>query len=82
MEEVGVVLLNRPESNEPPSKTTLIRFFSSPHAARVSISSSLRELRQNVARLLVNQLPALELDQVNYDCNVIDEIFEQYLENQ
>uniref|UniRef100_A0A3P9HQI6 Uncharacterized protein n=1 Tax=Oryzias latipes TaxID=8090 RepID=A0A3P9HQI6_ORYLA len=37
------------------------------------------ELRQNVGRLLVSSMPALELDQVNYECNVIDEILEQYL---
>uniref|UniRef100_A0A673AUK8 MORC family CW-type zinc finger 3a n=1 Tax=Sphaeramia orbicularis TaxID=375764 RepID=A0A673AUK8_9TELE len=37
------------------------------------------ELRHNVGRLLVTYMPALELDQVNYDCNVIDEILEQYL---
>lgn len=48
----------------------------------VSFSSSLRDLRQNVARLLANQVPALGLDQVNYDCNVIDELFDQYLKNQ
>ncbi|XP_029980740.1 MORC family CW-type zinc finger protein 3a isoform X2 [Sphaeramia orbicularis] len=40
---------------------------------------SLVELRHNVGRLLVTYMPALELDQVNYDCNVIDEILEQYL---
>uniref|UniRef100_H2MUF6 MORC family CW-type zinc finger 3a n=1 Tax=Oryzias latipes TaxID=8090 RepID=H2MUF6_ORYLA len=40
---------------------------------------SLIELRQNVGRLLVSSMPALELDQVNYECNVIDEILEQYL---
>uniref|UniRef100_A0A3B3D9T4 MORC family CW-type zinc finger 3a n=1 Tax=Oryzias melastigma TaxID=30732 RepID=A0A3B3D9T4_ORYME len=41
--------------------------------------TSLIELRQNVGRLLVSYMPALELDQVNYECNVIDEILEQYL---
>lgn len=46
-----------------------------------SFAKSLRELRQNVARLLIRHLPALELDQINYDCNVIDEILEQCLGN-
>ncbi|KAJ3592361.1 hypothetical protein NHX12_007488 [Muraenolepis orangiensis] len=36
------------------------------------------ELRHNVARLLLRYVP-LELDQVNYECNVIDEILEQFL---
>ncbi|CAL8322339.1 unnamed protein product [Merluccius merluccius] len=40
--------------------------------------SFLVELRHNVARLLLRYVP-LELDQVNYECNVIDEILEQYL---
>lgn len=40
---------------------------------------SLLELRQNVGRLLVSFVPALDLQQVNYDCNVIDEILEQVL---
>ncbi|XP_070770954.1 MORC family CW-type zinc finger protein 3a [Enoplosus armatus] len=42
---------------------------------------SLIELRHNVGRLLVSTMPALELDQVNYECNVIDEILEQFLSN-
>ncbi|XP_069389488.1 MORC family CW-type zinc finger protein 3a isoform X2 [Paralichthys olivaceus] len=40
---------------------------------------SLIELRQNVGRLLITHIPALSLDQVNFQCNVIDEILEQYL---
>lgn len=40
----------------------------------------LRELRCNVARLLVNFVPALDLDQVNYDCEVIDEILNQVIQ--
>lgn len=40
---------------------------------------SLIELRQNIGRLLVTRVPALDLDQVNYECNVIDEILEQFL---
>lgn len=43
---------------------------------------SLIELRHNVGRLLVSSVPALELDQVNYECSVIDEILEQYLNNE
>ncbi|XP_077393508.1 MORC family CW-type zinc finger protein 3a [Festucalex cinctus] len=37
------------------------------------------ELRYNVGRLLVNRVPCLDLGQVNYECDVIDEILEQYL---
>ncbi|MEQ2207227.1 hypothetical protein XENOCAPTIV_009032, partial [Xenoophorus captivus] len=40
---------------------------------------SLIELRQNVGRLLVSHLPELDLAQVNFECNVIDEILEQVL---
>lgn len=40
---------------------------------------SLIELRHNVGRLLVSFVPALDLGQVNYECNVIDEILEQVL---
>ncbi|KAM9804839.1 LOW QUALITY PROTEIN: MORC family CW-type zinc finger protein 3a [Neosynchiropus ocellatus] len=42
---------------------------------------SLVELRHNIGRLLVKHVPDLDLDldQVNYECNVIDEILEQYL---
>ncbi|XP_032386265.1 MORC family CW-type zinc finger protein 3a isoform X2 [Etheostoma spectabile] len=42
-------------------------------------SRSLIELRHNIGRLLVSFVPFLELDQVNYECNVIDEILEQVL---
>ncbi|XP_027879044.1 MORC family CW-type zinc finger protein 3a isoform X1 [Xiphophorus couchianus] len=42
-------------------------------------SSCLIELRQNVGRLLVSRVPALDLAQVNFECNVIDEILEQVL---
>ncbi|XP_037096439.1 MORC family CW-type zinc finger protein 3a isoform X3 [Syngnathus acus] len=37
------------------------------------------ELRHNIGRLLVNRVPCLDLAQVNYECDVIDEILEQYL---
>ncbi|XP_053295210.1 MORC family CW-type zinc finger protein 3a isoform X1 [Pleuronectes platessa] len=40
---------------------------------------SLIELRQNIGRLLITSIPALSLDQVNFECNVIDEILEQFL---
>ncbi|KAM8749469.1 MORC family CW-type zinc finger protein 3a [Acanthopagrus schlegelii] len=43
---------------------------------------SLMELRHNIGRLLINYVPALDLDQVNYKCNVIDEILEQVLSNE
>ncbi|CAB1347252.1 unnamed protein product [Coregonus sp. 'balchen'] len=39
----------------------------------------LRELRKSVGRLLVTFVPALDLEQVNYDCSVIDEILDQVL---
>ncbi|XP_068560972.1 MORC family CW-type zinc finger protein 3a [Cebidichthys violaceus] len=42
-------------------------------------SRSLIELRHNIGRLLVSFVPALDLGQVNYECNVIDEILEQVL---
>ncbi|KAM6934175.1 MORC family CW-type zinc finger protein 3a [Xenentodon cancila] len=42
---------------------------------------SLIELRQNVSRLLITYVPALDLQQVNYECNVIDEILEQVINN-
>ena len=45
----------------------------------ISLSHSLIELRQNVGRLLITSIPALSLDQVNFECNVIDEILEQFL---
>lgn len=41
--------------------------------------SSLISLRHSIGRLLVTFVPALELDQVNYECDVIDEILEQVL---
>ncbi|XP_061579364.1 MORC family CW-type zinc finger protein 3a [Cololabis saira] len=44
-----------------------------------SATQSLIELRQNVSRLLITYVPALDLEQVNYECNVIDEILEQVL---
>ncbi|KAL4657007.1 MORC family CW-type zinc finger protein 3-like isoform X1 [Arapaima gigas] len=40
----------------------------------------LNELRRNVGRLLVTFVPALELEQVNYDCEVIDEILAQVID--
>ncbi|XP_035532911.1 MORC family CW-type zinc finger protein 3a [Morone saxatilis] len=42
-------------------------------------SRSLIELRHNIGRLLISFVPALDLGQVNYECNVIDEILEQVL---
>ncbi|KAM4609446.1 MORC family CW-type zinc finger protein 3-like [Polymixia lowei] len=47
--------------------------------ASSSAATSLVQLRHNVGRLLVNYVPALALDQVNYECDVIDEILEQFL---
>ncbi len=40
----------------------------------------LRELRCSIARLLVTFVPVLDLDQVNYDCEVIDEILNQVIQ--
>ncbi|XP_016111608.1 MORC family CW-type zinc finger protein 3-like [Sinocyclocheilus grahami] len=42
--------------------------------------AKLRELRCSIARLLVTFVPALDLDQVNYDCDVIDEILNQVIQ--
>lgn len=42
---------------------------------------SLVELRQNVGCLLLSHMPALDLAQVNFECNVIDEILDQFLSN-
>ncbi|KAI2660706.1 MORC family CW-type zinc finger protein 3 [Labeo rohita] len=42
--------------------------------------TKLRELRCSIARLLVTFVPALDLDQVNYDCEVIDEILNQVIQ--
>lgn len=39
----------------------------------------LRELRRRVARLLVIVVPDLDLQQMNYDCEVIDQILAQVL---
>ncbi|XP_016418430.1 MORC family CW-type zinc finger protein 3-like [Sinocyclocheilus rhinocerous] len=45
--------------------------------------AKLRELRCSIARLLVTFVPALylDLDQVNYDCEVIDEILNQVIQD-
>lgn len=51
-------------------------------SSSTNASRCLIELRHNVGRLLVSSVPALELDQVNYECSVIDEILEQYLNNE
>ncbi|XP_073702201.1 MORC family CW-type zinc finger protein 3a [Garra rufa] len=42
--------------------------------------AKLRELRCSIARLLVTFVPALDPDQVNYDCDVIDEILNQVIQ--
>ncbi|KAF7663063.1 hypothetical protein LDENG_00219540 [Lucifuga dentata] len=51
-------------------------------ASSSDASRSLIELRQNVGRLLAYFMPALDLDQVNYRCNVLDEMLEQVLSNE
>ncbi|XP_048094732.1 MORC family CW-type zinc finger protein 3a [Alosa alosa] len=40
----------------------------------------LSELRRSVGRLLVTFVPALDLNQVNYECSVIDEILDQVIQ--
>ncbi|XP_017562053.1 MORC family CW-type zinc finger protein 3a [Pygocentrus nattereri] len=45
-----------------------------------TLTCRLRELRQRVGRLLVTFVPALDLEQVNYDCEVIDEILGQVID--
>ncbi|KAA0715690.1 Zinc finger protein 3 [Triplophysa tibetana] len=51
-----------------------------PIADEITVTKAkLRELRRSVARLLVTFVPALDPDQVNYDCEVIDEILDQVL---
>ncbi|KAM9343617.1 MORC family CW-type zinc finger protein 3a isoform 2-T2 [Pholidichthys leucotaenia] len=42
---------------------------------------SLLELRQNIERLLVSYMPTLDLRQVSYDSNIIDEILEKVYSN-
>ncbi|XP_056611495.1 MORC family CW-type zinc finger protein 3a isoform X2 [Triplophysa dalaica] len=52
----------------------------SPIADEITVTKAkLRELRRSVARLLVTFVPALDPDQVNYECEVIDEILDQVL---
>ncbi|XP_016388945.1 MORC family CW-type zinc finger protein 3-like isoform X3 [Sinocyclocheilus rhinocerous] len=52
-----------------------------PVAGESAVSpAKLRELRCSIARLLVTFVPALDLDQVNYDCDVIDEILNQVIQ--
>ncbi|KAM6984976.1 MORC family CW-type zinc finger protein 3a [Aplochiton taeniatus] len=51
-------------------------------AASVSVEAdTLTQLRRRVGRLLLTFVPALDLEQVNYECSVIDEILEQVLTN-
>ncbi|KAF3694771.1 MORC family CW-type zinc finger protein 3 Nuclear matrix protein 2 [Channa argus] len=47
-----------------------------------STLKSLIELRQNIGHLLITYVPALDLGQVNYECNVIDEILGQVVQEQ
>ncbi|XP_060909470.1 MORC family CW-type zinc finger protein 3a [Labrus mixtus] len=44
-------------------------------------SKSLLELRHNIGRILISYVPDLDLGQVNFECNVIDELLEQVLCN-
>uniref|UniRef100_A0AAY5EC91 Uncharacterized protein n=1 Tax=Electrophorus electricus TaxID=8005 RepID=A0AAY5EC91_ELEEL len=50
------------------------------YCLNITLTSHLRELRQNVTHLLINFVPALDLQQVNFDCDVIDEILAQVLD--
>ncbi|KAI7808626.1 MORC family CW-type zinc finger protein 3 [Triplophysa rosa] len=52
-----------------------------PVAEEIRVTKAkLRGLRSSVARLLVTFVPALDPDQVNYDCEVIDEILDQVIQ--
>ncbi|KAK5617728.1 hypothetical protein CRENBAI_001137 [Crenichthys baileyi] len=71
-EELKLSLQQQRENAQPPAG-------SSTSLTNSDTSRSLIELRQNVGRLLVSHLPALDMAQVNFECNVIDEILEQVL---
>ncbi|XP_054471050.1 MORC family CW-type zinc finger protein 3-like isoform X2 [Anoplopoma fimbria] len=82
---------NAQEGSTTPHRTTDSTIQTDPEEALATAESdtnsstdtsrSLIELRHNIGRLLVSYVPALDLDQVNYECNVIDEILEQVLSN-
>ncbi|XP_060944001.1 MORC family CW-type zinc finger protein 3-like [Limanda limanda] len=58
---------------------SLMRELDQKHMENENWKHSLIVLRHNVGRLLITSIPALSLDQVNFECNVIDEILEQFL---
>nr|XP_046260052.1 MORC family CW-type zinc finger protein 3a [Scatophagus argus] len=81
-EELKLSLQQQRENTEigstTPHRATDSSGHTDPDRAEAS-SKSLIELRQSIGRLLVSFVPALDLGQVNYECNVIDEILEQVL---
>uniref|UniRef100_A0A4W6CED8 MORC family CW-type zinc finger 3a n=1 Tax=Lates calcarifer TaxID=8187 RepID=A0A4W6CED8_LATCA len=79
------------ESTTPPRATDSAEQTDTEEGEGTSISGtdsssdtfrSLIELRQNIGRLLITYVPALDLGQVNYECNVIDEILDQVLSDE
>uniref|UniRef100_A0A8C5GGN0 CW-type domain-containing protein n=1 Tax=Gouania willdenowi TaxID=441366 RepID=A0A8C5GGN0_GOUWI len=53
--------------------------FENARQKEVETSMSLSNLRRNIGRLLITYVPVLDLEQVNYECSVIDEILAQGL---
>ncbi|XP_072253030.1 MORC family CW-type zinc finger protein 3a [Leuresthes tenuis] len=84
-EELRLSLQQQMEKVQSPHRTINFSSQSHPEGAGMSAHSSsdtfrsLIELRHNVGRLLIPYWPALELDQVNYESDVIDGILEQVL---
>ncbi|XP_028249810.1 MORC family CW-type zinc finger protein 3a isoform X2 [Parambassis ranga] len=80
---------NAPEESKAPQRVTGSPIHSGEARRSVDFgthsssenSRSLIALRHNIGRLLVTFVPALDLEQVNYECNVIDEILEQVLDD-
>ncbi|KAM9486599.1 uncharacterized protein Hap1MRO34_006574 [Clarias gariepinus] len=58
------------QQHEAQGRSEYVRDNNNPQTDR----SRLRDLRQRVAQLLLTFIPALDLQQLNYECNVIDEI--------
>ncbi|XP_031439781.1 MORC family CW-type zinc finger protein 3a [Clupea harengus] len=67
------------ESQGEDDAQTSSQTHNSPRPGR-ELKHRLSELRRSVGRLLVTFVPALDLNQVNYNCSVIDEILDQVLQ--
>ncbi|CAN9497674.1 unnamed protein product [Ophioblennius macclurei] len=68
------------QSEEAPTTSSSSSVHPHPDEERQSDAfRSLIQLRHNIGRYLVPHVPALDLDQVNFECTVIDEILEQVL---